>query len=100
MRVGDRVDDRQAEAGAARAGVATAAHEALEHAPLELGGDARTVVLDHERGPAVADPGGGADVRARWRVAERVVEQVEDQPVQVVAGARRSIAGSGSSVSS
>ena len=87
VRVGDRVDDRQAKAGAARAGVAAAAHEALEHATLELGRDAGTVVLDHERGPAVADPGGGADVRARWGVAERVLEQVEDQPVQVVADA-------------
>ena len=88
VRAGDGVDDREAEAGAARrAGVAAAANEALEHATLQLRRDARPVVLDHQRRVTVADAGGRHDVRAGRRVAERVLEQVEDQAVQVIADA-------------
>jgi hypothetical protein len=78
VRVGDRVDDREAEAESVVV-VSAAAVESLER--LEetldlLGWDRRAGVRDGEEAVPVAAPGGDLDVSARAVVADRVVDQI------------------------
>ena len=62
--------------------------EALEDPLAQLGRDAGAVVLDREHdAPSSALRRGPSIVRARRRVVDRVLDEVEDQPVQLVARA-------------
>src|SRR3954469_14618556 len=78
-----RLDDAQAEPARARA-VAVGAEEALEDLVVELGRDARAVVLDREHDVAVAALDARLHRRARIGVAERVLHQVQDEPAELV----------------
>ncbi len=78
------LDDRQPQAERAAA-VAGAAHEALEQGGDELGGNAGTFVLHDERRPPLARVGADADAGAGRGVAQRVLDQVDREPVQLVA---------------
>ena len=51
---------------------------------MKLRVDAGTVVLDDERGMTISHAAGGHDVSAGWRVADRVLDQIQDQSVQVI----------------
>ena len=84
MRLRDRVHDRQPEARRAAA-VADAAHEALEDAVLEVGRDARPVVLDRQPDLPVDALDRRPHLGARRGVADRVLDEVERQAVQLVA---------------
>ena len=85
VRLGHRAHDRQPQPGAAAA-VAAAAHEALEHPLLRARAGSRG------RRPATISTASPSPARC-WRaivgagrgVADRVLEQVEHQPVQLVA---------------
>jgi hypothetical protein len=78
-----RPDDRQAEPGAA---VAAARPRVVQRGePVErpfrvLRGDARPVVGDRDQGPAVT--GADGDPHLAARVAQRVVDQVEQHPAE------------------
>ena len=86
MGLGDRADDRQPQPRAA-ATVAAAADEPLEHAPAQLGRDPGAVVLDDQHGVVGVDERRRPHVGSRRGVAQRVLDQVEHQPVEVVSGA-------------
>ena len=64
-----------------------AAEEALEDLVAQLGRDAGPVVLDREDDLAVDALHRRLDRRARIGVAQRVLQQVEREPVQLVARA-------------
>ena len=64
-----------------------AAEEALEDLLAQLVRDARPVVLDREHHLAVAALDGRLDRRAGIGVPQRVLHQVQHQPVQLVAHA-------------
>ena len=81
--LGDRLHDRQAEPRGART-VAVGAEEALEDLLLQLGRDPRPVVLDRQHDLAVAALDRGLDRGAGIGVAERVLHQVQHEPVQLV----------------
>jgi hypothetical protein len=85
VRLRDRFDDREAEAEGTPP-VARAAHEALEQVRRKLGRDAGALVLDHEHRVRALAARLRADRRARRGVAQRVLEQVDHQAVQLVAG--------------
>ena len=94
MGLGDGADDREAEAEGATA-VAGAADEALEQGVAQVLGHARAVVLDDQEGLTGAaaasvttvDRGRYADLGAGGGMAERVLQQVDREAVQFVAGA-------------
>src|SRR3954447_18854360 len=83
MALGDRLHDRQAEPRGART-VAVGAEEPLEHLVAQLVRDAGAVVLDREHHVAVVALHAGLDRGARVRVAQRVLHQVQDEPVKFV----------------
>ena len=74
----DRARDRQAQAGA-RAAAGARRVEALEHALELVGRQARTGVFDRDLGRVRPDGDADRDLAAARRVAERVVEQVQDR---------------------
>src|SRR6185436_11308700 len=82
VRLRDRAHDGEAEAAAA-SGVALAADEAFEQPVTQLGGNAGPVVLDLQK-RAVLRPQLHAYARPGRGVNERVLDQVEREPVQVV----------------
>ncbi len=86
MGAGHGVDDREAEAEGAAA-VAGAADEPLEQRRGEVGRHARPVVGDDQLDAAVGQRA-SADLhfRAGRGMAEGVLDQVDRQPVQLIAG--------------
>ncbi len=86
--LGDCAHDREAQPERAAA-VTRAAHEALEQRRYQLRGDPRSVVFDHQLRLAVRGGlGRDVDLGTRRRVTQGVFEQVDRDPVQLVARAQ------------
>src|SRR4051812_28342595 len=75
---GARLDDGQAEAGGART-IAVSAEEAFEDLVVQLGWDARPVILHREHDVPVLALHAGLHRRARVGVSQRVLHQVEHE---------------------
>src|SRR5581483_6363895 len=97
VRFGDPLDDRQAETEAALGAGAGAvgAEEAFEDMRHGVGRDADAGVGDAEADAVGGGVERGGDAAAAGGVADRVIEQVDDQPAQqlLVAGERNVAAG-------
>ena len=85
--LGHRAHDREPEAARVRCGRPRRGRSARRPCRCSSGRDARPVVLDREHDLAVAALDRGLDGRARVGVAQRVLHQVEHEPVQLVARA-------------
>src|ERR1700730_16603664 len=81
--LGDGLDDRQSEAEGA-ATITRAADEAFEQARDQVGGDPGPVVLNNQRRLAIGGAGPNADLRARRRVAQGVLQQVDRKSVELI----------------
>src|SRR4029079_7850553 len=85
----DRARDRQPEACAAVGRHAAAALEGLEDALAIHGRDARAGVGDLDLEAVLDDFGAHGHAAVRRRVADRVLDQVEEHPLQALRVGRR-----------
>ena len=79
-----RLDDRQAQAAAVRAGCGRAAIEPVEHAVTLGRRDARPAVVHLQAGARAIEPRGDVHLAAARRVAQRVLDQVVQQDDQLL----------------